>query len=105
MTGHFFCVGIPEELEFKSYGQEGKQLAKWKFGFYRFQTFSETSMEALRTTSGLVMCSGEYRERDYNGETYTDAHVTAVTHWKAAKPKASAKPQPQPEQHDDGCPF
>ena len=53
MTGHFFCVGVPEELEFKSYGQEGKELAKWKFGFQRFQTFSESSIEVLRNTSGL----------------------------------------------------
>lgn len=103
MTGHFFCVGTPEEIEFKSYGSEGKELAKWKFGYQRFQTFSESSMAVLREATGLVMCAGEFREREYEGKVYTDAHVSAVTNWNA---KAKAKKQEAtPPPSDSDLPF
>lgn len=103
MTGHFFCVGIPEDLEIKEYGSEGKRLAKWKFGYQRFQTFSETCIAAIETATGKIMCSGEFREREYNDQIYTDANVVAVT--SLDKPsKAKPKQQQKPEQESD-LPF
>lgn len=102
MTGHFFCVGVPTDLEIKTYGDGTRELAKWKFGYYRFQTFSETSIAVLRTATGRVMCSGEYKEREYNGETYTDANVIAVTVWD--KPDKKQRPAHAPVDESD-IPF
>lgn len=104
MTGHFFCIGVPSEIETKEFGSEGKTLLKFQLGKYqRFTTFSETAANVIQNATGTVLVSGEYKEREYNGETYTDAHVTAAMDWKS-KPKAKAA-TPQPQTADDGIPF
>lgn len=103
MTGHFFCIGIPEEFE--TFPTKNGQGAKFKFGFFKFQTFSASSIEVLSSASSPVMVSGEYREREYNGAIYTDAHVVA-----AKVMSVTAKPKQQPAQTEqaptaDGWPF
>lgn len=105
MTGHFFCIGTPFDLETKEFGSEGKSLLKFKLGKYeRFTTFSETAMSVIQNATGTVLVSGEYKEREYNGESYTDAHVVSAMDWKS-KPKAkAATPQPQTADNSD-IPF
>lgn len=101
MTGHFMVSGSPEELEYREYGSEGRELAKWKLGYQRFQTFSESVIQVLRTGEPPFMFAGDFREREYEGKTYTDAHVTAA--WPQ-KQKTKSKPAAQPTSDHD-LPF
>lgn len=105
MTGHFFLTGEPVELNFKEYGSEGKELAEWKFGKYsRFKTFSATVIQVLRTTVGPVMIAGEVKEKagsgQYEGETFTEWHVTAA--WPA---KGAKKAEQQKHENEEDLPF
>jgi len=103
MTGHFFCIGIPEEFE--TFPTKNGQGAKFKFGFFKFQTFSTTVIDVITNASGAVMVSGEYKEREYNGSIYTDASVTAAKDMSAsAKPKQQ-HPQTEQTPTSDGWPF
>lgn len=100
MTGHFLVTGTPEEIEYKEYGQEGKELARFKCGYFRFQTFSETVIHILRDRPGdALLMAGDYREREYDGKIYTDAIVSAV--W----PAKSKQPKQQPKHDDSDLPF
>jgi len=102
MTGHFILIGTPEELMFKTYGQENeKELAEWKFGKYqRFKTFSATVIASLRAATDKVMIAGEVREKqgkgDYSDRIFDVWQVTDCTHVKSKTSNQNA-PKSEPE--------
>lgn len=112
MRGDFVLIGTPEELNFKTYGNEGKELAEWKFGYTRFKTFSETVIANLRAATGEVMVSGEVREvqgkGDYSDRVFSEWTVTTCRTLKAKANKPQTKQQPsqqQTTQEEDWPPF